>query len=417
MNTINIITSEFNIERAVDKMCKGKMHRKEVRYILAHRKDVVANISRLLQSGQYRCSRPMTMTRFENGKQRNITYTEMYPDALVRHAVSSVMFDIFAPKFLDDIYCNLEKRGLKYGIERIKTHIRESGYNYYLKEDIHHYFESVDQNTLLRIIREESGCDEETVQIIKEMLSLCDSGMAIGTYDCQLWANVYLMRLDRYLTEKYSGQIRYGRYCDNMIVLADDVVLLHKIHQDIRDFARTLRLTLNPCEIGGVSQGLRCMGVVLYPTHIRLSRRIKERMRRSYNIPSYYGWLKMVNSHNLTRRVMYKKFSSFIDIPEYITAFTGDKMELSQITGKKIYITDCLIEKSKFTKRDGELRDRAKVAFKFDMDSDKEYVFFSSSKPILHYCSVFVRDKPKYLPCEVAIERINKQYNFKAYED
>lgn len=113
---------------------------------------------------------------------------------------------------------------------------------------------------------------------------------------------------------------------------------------------------------------------------------------------------------------MYKKFSDFVDIPEYITSFTGDKVELSQLTGKRIFIIDCVIEKSKFTKRDGELRDRAKVAFKYDLDSDKDYVFFSSSKPILYYCNEFIKDKSKYLPCEVTIDRINKQYKFRSYE-
>lgn len=417
MNTIDIITSESNINRAIDKMCKGKGHRTEVRYILSNRDEVVSSISGLIGSGRYRCSDPLTMKRVENGKQRNITYTGMYPDALVRHCVAAVMFDILYPKFSDDVYCNLTGRGLKYGIERMKKHVRESGFRYYLKEDVHHYFESVDQTTLLRIIREESACDDATLGLIREMLTLCDTGMAIGTYDCQLWANVYLMRLDRYITSKYGYMIRYGRYCDNMYILADDVMLLHKVHQDIKDFTRSLKLSLNPCEFGSISQGLACMGVVLYPTHARLGRRIKENMRRSTEIPSYFGWLKMVDSKNLTRKVMYKKFSDFIDIPEYITSFTGDKVELSQIAGKRIYITDCLIEKSKFTNRNGELRDRAKVAFKYGLEGERDYVFFSSSKPILHYCRAFARDKPKYLPCEVVIERNNKQYKFKAYED
>lgn len=416
MNTIDIISSESNINRAIDKLCRGKTHRNEVRYILGHRDDVVPYISDLIKSGKYKSLHPLTMSRIENGKQRNITYTNMYPDALVRHAVTAVMFDVFLPKFIPDVYCNINRRGLKYGIERMKTHIAESGFRYYLKEDIHHYFETVDQDTLLRIIHEESGCDESTMGLIRGMLSLCKSGMAIGTYDCQLWANVYLMRLDRYILDKYGSSIRYGRYCDNMYILADDVNTLHKVHQDIKSFARSLKLSMNPCEFGCISQGLSCMGVVLYPSYARLSRRIKERMRRSSNIPSYFGWMKLVNSHNLIRRIMYKKFSDFIDIPEYITSFTGDKVELSQITGKRIFITDCIIEKSKFTKRDGELRDRAKVAFKYDLSSDKDYVFFSSSKPILHYCSAFIRDKPKYLPCEATIERINKQYKFRSYE-
>ena len=113
---------------------------------------------------------------------------------------------------------------------------------------------------------------------------------------------------------------------------------------------------------------------------------------------------------------MYKKFADFVDIPEYVTSFTGDKVELSNLTGKRIIVTDCMIEKSKFQKRNGELRDRAKVAFKYEEGSERDFVFFSSSQPILHYCKVFEHDKKKYLPCELKIEKINKQYKFTAYE-
>ena len=416
MNTIDIITSESNINRAIDKMCKGKGHRNEVRYILANRDMVAGKIRKMLLEGRYVCGTPRTMTRIENGKIRNITYTDMYPDALVRHCVTAVMFDILSPKFVKDVYCNIEGRGLSYGIKRMKNHISESKFRYYLKEDIHHYFESVDKEILLRIIREETLCDEDTIQVVNEMLKLCDSGMAIGTYDCQLWANVYLMRMDSYLNEKYGDKIRYGRYCDNLYILADSVQLLHKVHQSIKDFSRTLSLRLNPCEFGAVKDGLHCMGVVIFPTHVRLSRRIKERMRRSKNIPSYFGWAKQCDSHNLIRKIVYKKFADFVDIPEYVTSFTGDKVELSNLTGKRIIVTDCMIEKSKFQKRNGELRDRAKVAFKYEEGSERDFVFFSSSQPILHYCKVFERDKEKYLPCELKIEKINKQYKFTAYE-
>ena len=119
MNTIDIISSESNINRAIDKLCRGKTHRNEVRYILGHRDDVVPYISDLIKSGKYKSLHPLTMSRIENGKQRNITYTDMYPDALVRHAVTAVMFDVFLPKFIPDVYCNINRRGLKYGIERM----------------------------------------------------------------------------------------------------------------------------------------------------------------------------------------------------------------------------------------------------------------------------------------------------------
>lgn len=410
MDYYNLITSIANIDRAISNMCKGKGHRKEVRYILGNRDKVAEQIRNLLISDSYKCSKAMIMTRVENGKERHITYTKMLPDALVRHCVMNIFFNVFTPMFDADVYCNLKGRGLKYGIERMKMHVKESGYRFYLKEDMHHYFESIDKGILLRIIKDKTGCEDRTLNLIRNMLSLCENGIAIGTYDCQLWANVYLMNLDLYLRNKYPN-IRFGRYCDNIYILGDDVVMLHKLHQDIKSFVRTLKLKLNPCEFGRVEDGLRCMGVVIYPTHIRLSRRIKERIRRNSNIESYFGWCKIANTHNLIRKIMYKKFSDFKDIPEYITSFTGDKVEINRLDGKDIIITDCIIEKSKFSKKNGELRDRAKVAFKYEND-DRDYVFFCSSQPILYYCSLFAQDKQKYFPMKVKIVKINKQYKF-----
>lgn len=417
INYIEEIASYENISEAINKLCKGKRHRKEVVYMNENRDLVIRTVSTMIRHGTYKCDHARNMLRREGGKLRNITFTGMYPDALIRHAVTRVIRRVVEPKFIDDVYCNIEGRGLSFGIKRMRNHIKESGYKYYLKEDIHKYFESVDQSVLLRIIQEESDCDGQTLGIIKEMLSLCRSGMAIGTYDCQLWANVMLMRMDRYITKKYAGVIRYGRYCDNLYILGDDVNLLHKVHQDIKQFARILHLKLNPCELGRIDQGLRCMGVVLYHTHTRLGKRIKERMRKSKNVASYFGWLKQTNSKHLIRKVMYKKFSDFVDIPEYITAFTGDKVELSAVNGKCIIIKDCVIEKSRFSKRNGELRDRAKIAFFYPDDPERELVVFTSSQPILYYCRIFMANKDKYLPCEVKVTKINRQYKFESNEN
>jgi len=175
-----------------------------------------------------------------------------------------------------------------------------------------------------------------------------------------------------------------------------------------------LHLRSNPCLFGACKDGCRVLSAVIYPTHTRLRRRVKEAMRRSDNVCSYYGHCKYVDSKNLIREIMYKKFGDLLDIPEYITSFTGDKRELDSLVGKRLLVVDCLIEEGKFRNKHGEFRERAKVAFKM---GDREYIFFSSSQPILHYCRYFLRDKSKYLPVELTITKINKQFKFAEYAE
>lgn len=75
--------------------------------------------------------------------------------------------------------------------------------------------------------------------------------------------------------------------------------------------------------------------------------------------------------------------------------------------GKKLIVTDCLIEPGKFTRKDGEPRERAKVAFQ--MEDGRDYVVFSSSQQIIHYCRHFLSDKSRYLPVCLTIIKNNKQ--------
>ena len=49
------------------------------------------------------------------------------------------------------------------------------------------------------------------------------------------------------------------------------------------------------------------------------------------------------------------------------------------------------------------------------MDDGREYIFFSSSQPILHYCRYFLKDKGKFLPVELTIVKENKQFKFAEY--
>ncbi len=71
---------------------------------------------------------------------------------------------------------------------------------YVLKCDIKHYFDTVDHEVLLSILRRKVN-DENVIDLIRKVLDNFESpikgkGMPLGNYTSQFFANVYLNELD-----------------------------------------------------------------------------------------------------------------------------------------------------------------------------------------------------------------------------
>lgn len=405
-----IVTKE-NIIAGIEKAIKGKKLKGYTKKLQENKDYYIEKVQQILLNNDYKCAKAIHSERYENGKLRKLTFTMDSLDIAVRFTITVFFNKILIPKMHKGVSANIQNRGTLYTINLAKKFIQQDKYQYFLCEDIHKYFENINVEILLKIIKQESQCNDSLLSVCKEMLSLCDKGISIGTYDCQLWANVYLMQFDNFITNRYKN-IGYIRYCDNIFIFSNNIKELHKVHKDITNYTKRLKLKLNPCQYGKADKGCRVLSAVIFPTHTRLRRRVKESMRRSNNIASYFGHCKYIDSKNLIRTMVYKKFEDIIDIPEYITTFTGDKRDLDTLVNKKLLVTDCIIEPSKFVGKQGQKKDRAKVSF---ILNDKNYIFFSSSQPILHYCKYFIQDKQKYLPIEVTIKKENKQYKFAKY--
>lgn len=410
--TIEEVADVENVRAAVKKYCSGKTRYKDVCRIKENYDAVCEDVRRIILNGFYRCGKPTEFLRREGGKIRHITYSRDYPDALIRHCFTRKFKAILEPQMQVGISSTMKERGTSYAVKLAKQYIQQDRYTYYLCEDIHHYFASIDKEVLCGIIWQYSGADKTVMAVVRQMLSLCEEGISIGTYDSQLWANVYLMPLDDALSERFPN-VQYIRYCDNLYLFGNDVSELHRAHQFIKGFSRKLRLKMNPCEFGRCDKGVRILSAKIFPTHSRVRRRIREAMKRASvsALPAYFGFLIEADCKHLIRKRMVRKFGELIDIPPYVAEFLSDKWRLDDLIGKSIVIWDCRIEEGQFCKRDGTKRDRVKVSFSF-MGEEKRYIFFSSSAPILHYCRAFEADKQKYLPIELKLEKNNRQYYF-----
>src|SRR5207253_535510 len=105
----------------------------------------------------------------------------------------------------------------------------------------------------------------------------------IGNLTSQFWANVYLHPLDLFVKQELRCRA-YLRYCDDLLLFADDKAALHAWKDAIRERLAGLRLTIHEgrAQVSPVSAGFPFVGWTVSPRQRRLRRRNVVRFRRRY---------------------------------------------------------------------------------------------------------------------------------------
>lgn len=104
--------------------------------------------------------------------------------------------------------------------------------------------------------------------------------MPIGNVTSQIFANIYLNELDRFIKNQLKIKY-YFRYADDFVILHPDKLLLEVWLGLLENFLRRdLSLELHPqkVEIRKISQGIDFLGYVVLPHHIVLRTKTKRRM-------------------------------------------------------------------------------------------------------------------------------------------
>jgi len=173
--------------------------------------------------------------------------------------------------------------------------------------------------------------DKNTAWLIKEIiesfLTSPGKGLPLGNITSQLFANIYLDKLDKFI--KHKLKIRYYiRYCDDFIILDGNRDYLKTLISIVSRFLlEKLKLSLHSdkIEIRKYHQGVDFLGYVSFPYHRilrtktekrmfgKIKRRVKE-LRwgkvspKSFDqtIQSYLGVLKHCNSYKLKKKLLSK---------------------------------------------------------------------------------------------------------------
>ena len=109
-------------------------------------------------------------------------------------------------------------------------------------------------------------------------------GIPVGNLTSQLFANVYLNKLDQFV--KHELKVKYYvRYMDDFIILSEDPAELRRLLAIIEEFLRReLRLELNPkTTILAAKNGINFVGYIHYKDHKKIKKDAKRRLKKLLN--------------------------------------------------------------------------------------------------------------------------------------
>lgn len=254
------VTAAENLEAAFRAARRGKRSR-----------DEVAGFS-LSWEGELRALRQELLERsYEPGGYRQFTIYDRKPrlisaapfrDRVVHHALMRVVEPLLEPRMYSHSYACRAGKGVHAAVDRYQTWARR--YAYVLKLDIRQYFPSIDRMLLLKEIGryfKDEGCLWLFTLIVSRAPPTTDAaplfpgddlltalsrprGLPIGNLTSQILANLFLNRLDHWISATHQGA--YLRYVDDLLLLHDDKACLWAMREAVAEQLAALRLRLHP---------------------------------------------------------------------------------------------------------------------------------------------------------------------------
>jgi retron-type reverse transcriptase len=267
-----------NLERAYQTARRGKRYRAEV---LTYTQNVEENLIDLQNSLIWRTYTPGNHRRF------TVTYPKLreiaalpFRDRVAQHAVVDVVEPLLDKKFYYHSYACRTGKGSHKASAVLSSWIRALSYEaeplYALKADVHQYFRSIDHYRLKALIRrmiKDAGV-LWFFDLIIDSGGEHGRGVPVGNLTSQLFANIYLDALDKFVKEELRVKY-YIRYMDDFVILSHDKAELHDLRGAIEELLHdALSLTLNPkTGVLCASNGIDFCGYRHFKNHKRVRRR------------------------------------------------------------------------------------------------------------------------------------------------
>ena len=331
--------SEDNLISAFRKARKGKSKKE---YVVDFESDLVKNIRLLQIELKLKIYKPHKLKKFiiRDPKTRTI-HASIFRDRIVHHAIINLIQPIYEKIFIYDSFASRKFKGTHLAVERFEYFVKKVSSNgrkiknpfnnnsitgYVFKADIKHYFDTINHEILINILRKKIK-DEDFIGLIKIVLDNFENsekGLPLGNYTSQFFANIYLNNLDYFVKHRLKAKY-YLRYVDDFVILHKEKKVLLEFRDKIEKYLKSLKLELHPdkSEIHALRNGITFLGyrifyhykllrkrninyfLMQFNKKINLYRRgLIEKEKLESFLQGWFGYSKFANTYNFRKKML-----------------------------------------------------------------------------------------------------------------
>jgi len=171
----NLYSEIYNLSNLILAWRKARKGKTKKDYVIEFESDTLGNLFQLQKELQTQSYKPKPLKTFilRDPKTRKISKSD-FRDRIVHHALIRVIEPLFERSFIYDSCANRKNKGNLFAIKRFELFKRKVTNNlkseaFCLKADIKHYFEEVNHNILIKIIKRRIK-DQEVIWLIQQIL-------------------------------------------------------------------------------------------------------------------------------------------------------------------------------------------------------------------------------------------------------
>ena len=308
---------------------KGKGYRKEIILFNLKQEEYIMWLYEQLKLCKYKHGKYITFYITEP-KLRKIEKTKYIDRIVHRWYVNSFIEPYFVPQFINTSYACLKGKGMHKAcldVQKAMKHCKNIWGEYYiLKMDIKKYFENIHKDILYEILQRKIK-DKKILWLTKEIIysNNGQTGLPIGNYTSQMYANIYLNELDQYVKHNLKCKY-YFRYMDDGIILLKTKEKAKEILEAIQKFLKEkLKLELNQkTQIFKNKQGVNFCGYKINEYRLKIRDKGKRRLKKKIKslkekvekgeitskeaklyLAGHLGYIKIANVKNLKEKLFY----------------------------------------------------------------------------------------------------------------
>ena len=364
-------------------------HTGEVLY--AHKDEVIAQLQEEIRNGTFCIKRYHEFDIKENEKTRRIQAIPLR-DRIGLNAIMNEVERRVVPSFITDTASSIKGRGGLYLHKRfLEIRKKHPNIKYFYKCDIRKYYQSIDQERLMEIIKKKFR-EWRVVHVLRCCITMLPSGISIGLRSSQFFGNLLLsIVLDHWIKDE-MGCKYYWRYCDDIVVGAESFNELTPYIQAIHERTEEVGLEIKPNEQVFCidDRPMDFLGYITYSDgrigirkHIkkrfaRRWKRVKSKTRRRELVGSFFGIAKHAHCAHLFKTITTYNMKDFSQLGINYVSQDGKKMfdcpsiSINDLINRTIIVNDF---ETNVKTNQGEGRYVVRITDEYG----KDYKFFTNS--------------------------------------